>query len=122
MENGLFFVGVFGLHRSPRFKAVPSSTKIHVDDPTKGKSHFIFYGVFYPKAQKGKKGSPAFDDCFTKTVAESGFFSLYRGLTALLLGSMAECASLFVSYGYVKKALGVDEEAAGDFLAKIDLV
>ncbi|CAK9047647.1 Mitochondrial substrate carrier family protein S (Carnitine/acylcarnitine translocase) (CAC) (Solute carrier family 25 member 20 homolog B) [Durusdinium trenchii] len=51
-------------------------------------------------------------DCFSKTLAESGFFSLYRGLSAPLLGSMAECASLFVSYGYVKKFLGVDEEAA----------
>ena len=53
----------------------------------------------------------AVEDCFSKTLAESGFFSLYRGLSAPLLGSMAECASLFVSYGYVKKFLGVDEEA-----------
>ena len=40
-------------------------------------------------------------DCFRKTVAESGMWSLYRGLTAPLLGSMAECSSLFVAYGYV---------------------
>ena len=51
-------------------------------------------------------------DCFSKTVAESGVLSLYRGLAAPLLGSMAECASLFVSYGYGKKVLGVNEEAA----------
>lgn len=51
-------------------------------------------------------------DCFFKTVTESGALSLYRGLTAPLLGSMAECASLFISYGYAKKVLGVNEEAA----------
>lgn len=51
-------------------------------------------------------------DCFFKTVTESGALSLYRGLTAPLLGSMAECASLFTSYGYAKKVLGVNEEAA----------
>eukprot|EP00933_Yihiella_yeosuensis_P062676 TRINITY_DN6565_c0_g6_i1.p1 TRINITY_DN6565_c0_g6~~TRINITY_DN6565_c0_g6_i1.p1 ORF type:complete len:330 (+),score=37.16 TRINITY_DN6565_c0_g6_i1:52-990(+) len=51
-------------------------------------------------------------DCARKTVAESGALSLYQGLTAPLLGSMAECASLFVSYGYIKKGLGVDEESA----------
>lgn len=52
-------------------------------------------------------------DCFFKTVTESGALSLYRGLTAPLLGSMAECASLFTSYGYAKKVLGVNEEAGG---------
>ena len=50
-------------------------------------------------------------DCFVKTVGESGVLSLYRGLAAPLLGSMAECASLFTSYGYAKKVLGVNEEA-----------
>ena len=38
--------------------------------------------------------------------------SLYAGLTAPLIGSIAECASLFASYGYIKKAIGVDEENA----------
>ena len=52
-------------------------------------------------------------DCFFKTVTESGALSLYRGLTAPLLGSMAECASLFTSYGYAKKVLRVNEEAGG---------
>jgi len=51
-------------------------------------------------------------DCFRKTVAESGPMSLYRGLAAPLFGSMLECSSLFVSYGYIKKALAVDEENA----------
>jgi len=51
-------------------------------------------------------------DCLSKTVREHGWLSLYRGLTAPLLGSMAENASLFVSYGYMKKALEVDEDAA----------
>eukprot|EP00438_Fugacium_kawagutii_P034853 Skav225549 [mRNA] locus=scaffold81:233965:257891:+ [translate_table: standard] len=51
-------------------------------------------------------------DCFLKTAAESGVLSLYRGLAAPLLGSMAECASLFTSYGYMKRLLGVNEEDA----------
>ena len=38
--------------------------------------------------------------------------SLYAGLTAPLIRSIAECASLFASYGYIKKAIGVDEENA----------
>lgn len=52
-------------------------------------------------------------DCFLKTAAESGVLSLYRGLAAPLLGSMAECASLFTSYGYMKRLLGVNEEVGG---------
>ena len=51
-------------------------------------------------------------DAARKTIAESGVWSLYNGLTAPLLGSMAECASLFVAYGVLKNALCVDEEAA----------
>ena len=51
-------------------------------------------------------------DAARKAIAESGVWSLYNGLTAPLLGSMAECASLFVAYGMIKNALGVDEEAA----------
>ena len=51
-------------------------------------------------------------DAARKTIAEGGFMSLYNGLTAPLLGSMAECASLFVAYGFLKSALHVDEEAA----------
>lgn len=51
-------------------------------------------------------------DCITKTYRAGGFFALYRGLTSPLMGSMAECSALFFSYGYMKKALGVDEESA----------
>eukprot|EP00930_Biecheleria_cincta_P031100 TRINITY_DN21578_c0_g1_i1.p1 TRINITY_DN21578_c0_g1~~TRINITY_DN21578_c0_g1_i1.p1 ORF type:complete len:325 (+),score=66.38 TRINITY_DN21578_c0_g1_i1:29-976(+) len=51
-------------------------------------------------------------DCFRKMVAERGALSLYQGLSAPLVGSMMENASLFVSYGYIKKALAVNEEAA----------
>lgn len=51
-------------------------------------------------------------DCFSKTVKESGPLSLYQGLATPLLGSMAECASLFVAYGYIKKLLGVNEDLA----------
>ena len=49
-------------------------------------------------------------DCARKTVAENGLMSLYNGLTAPLIGSMAECASLFVTYGYIKSILNIDSE------------
>ena len=51
-------------------------------------------------------------DCIMQTYRERGFFALYQGLASPLLGSMAECATLFVAYGYIKTAIGVDEEAA----------
>ena len=51
-------------------------------------------------------------DCLRQTISERGAMSLYAGLTAPLIGSIAECASLFASYGYIKKAIGVDEENA----------
>ena len=51
-------------------------------------------------------------DVVRQTMAEGGVWSLYRGLAAPLIGSMAECASLFVAYGHLKTALGVDEEGA----------
>lgn len=60
-------------------------------------------------------GGSRFDgpiDCFRKTMAGRGAMSLYQGLTAPLIGSMMENASLFVAYGYIKKALAVDEDAA----------
>ncbi len=44
--------------------------------------------------------------CLTHTVRTRGVLSLYNGLPSPLLGSMAENAVLFLSYGYVKKALG----------------
>jgi len=44
--------------------------------------------------------------CLTHTIQTRGFLSLYNGLPSPLLGSMAENAVLFLSYGHVKKALG----------------
>ena len=44
--------------------------------------------------------------CLTHTIESNGFLSLYRGLTAPLLGSMAENAVLFLGYGKVKRLLG----------------
>lgn len=49
-------------------------------------------------------------DCFTTVVKESGYMSLYKGLASPLIGSMAECATLFVSFGRVKSLVGVVEE------------
>lgn len=51
-------------------------------------------------------------DCLFKTYKAGGIRALYRGLPPPLLGSMAECATLFVSYGYMKKLMGVDEDNA----------
>lgn len=44
--------------------------------------------------------------CLTHTIRTRGFFSLYSGLPSPLLGSMAENAVLFLSYGQVKRLLG----------------
>ena len=49
-------------------------------------------------------------DCFRTVVKESGYMSLYRGLASPLIGSMAECSTLFVSFGRVKQLVGVVEE------------
>eukprot|EP00941_MAST-03F_sp_MAST-3F-sp1_P000064 g64.t1 len=46
--------------------------------------------------------------CLKHTVESKGFFGLYKGLSSPLLGSMAENAVLFLSYGMFKKALGED--------------
>lgn len=51
-------------------------------------------------------------DCLAQTYRGGGAAALYRGLPSPLLGSMAECATLFVTYGAMKNALGVDEAAA----------
>lgn len=48
--------------------------------------------------------------CLTHTIETRGFLSLYNGLPSPLIGSMAENAVLFLSYGYVKRALGETEE------------
>ena len=44
--------------------------------------------------------------CLSHTIRTRGFFSLYSGLPSPLLGSMAENAVLFLSYGQVKRLLG----------------
>jgi hypothetical protein len=44
--------------------------------------------------------------CLQHTVKTNGFFSLYRGLSSPLLGSMAENAVLFLAYSNFKRQLG----------------
>ena len=44
--------------------------------------------------------------CLTHTVRTRGVGGLYRGISSPLLGSMAENAVLFLSYGELKRALG----------------
>jgi hypothetical protein len=44
--------------------------------------------------------------CLTHTIQTRGFLSLYKGLPSPLLGSMAENAVLFLSYGEVKRLIG----------------
>lgn len=51
-------------------------------------------------------------DCARQTIGGAGAMSLYQGLSAPLLGSMAECSALFVTYGFLKKLLKVDEDSA----------
>lgn len=51
-------------------------------------------------------------NCLATTYNGGGFTALYKGLLTPLLGSMAECATLFVAYGYMKRALNVDEDKA----------
>lgn len=48
--------------------------------------------------------------CLTHTIQTRGFLSLYTGLPSPLLGSMAENAVLFLSYGEVKRLLGETKE------------
>ena len=63
--------------------------------------------VLVQTAPKGTYDGPI--DCLTKTVRNNGFLTLYQGLTAPLLGSMLECATLFFAFGAVKDALGVPQ-------------
>lgn len=44
--------------------------------------------------------------CLRHTIKTDGYMSLYRGISAPLIGSMAECAVLFVVYSEIKKQLG----------------
>jgi hypothetical protein len=47
--------------------------------------------------------------CFTHTLTTKGFFGLYNGLSAPLIGSCFENATLFLAYGKFKKLLGEEE-------------
>lgn len=49
---------------------------------------------------------------FTHTVETKGIAALYKGITSPLLGSMAENALLFWSYGLAKKAMGEEQLVA----------
>ena len=44
--------------------------------------------------------------CLSHTIKKNGVLSLYKGLPAPLLGSMAENSVLFLSYGFIKRQLG----------------
>ena len=44
--------------------------------------------------------------CLSHTIETRGFLSLYQGIASPLLGSMAENAVLFFTYGSVKRMLG----------------
>lgn len=56
--------------------------------------------------------------CLRHTIETRGFLSLYQGLSSPLLGSMAENAVLFLSYGEVKRMLG---EKPGEDLSLLQL-
>ena len=60
---------------------------------------------------KGPKYSGALH-CLKHTVETGGVLSLYKGISSPLLGSMAENAVLFLSYGIFKTLLGGQEAAA----------
>ncbi|CAG8543450.1 10926_t:CDS:2 [Paraglomus occultum] len=44
-------------------------------------------------------------DCLTRTVREQGFFALYRGLSALVIGTAAKAGIRFLTYEEIKKLL-----------------
>ena len=50
-------------------------------------------------------------DCVRKVHAERGLASLYQGLAAPLVGCMVELSLIFASFGYIKKALGAQDES-----------
>eukprot|EP00301_Raphidiophrys_heterophryoidea_P024967 c8260_g1_i1.p1 GENE.c8260_g1_i1~~c8260_g1_i1.p1 ORF type:complete len:300 (-),score=90.16 c8260_g1_i1:516-1415(-) len=52
-------------------------------------------------------------DCFVKSFRHAGFFGLYKGMLTPLLGSAAENAILFTSYGWMKYILGNDQRRLG---------
>jgi len=58
--------------------------------------------------------------CLAHTVDTRGVSALYRGISAPLLGSMAENAVLFFSYGKAKQLLG-EHPAEGEELSLLQL-
>ena len=56
-----------------------------------------------PQQQKVYRGAI---HCLRHTIKTRGFFSLYKGMSSPLLGSMAENAVLFLCYGEIKKQMG----------------
>ena len=56
--------------------------------------------------------------CLQHTIKTRGFFSLYKGMSSPLLGSMAENAVLFLCYGEIKRLLG---ERPGQELSLLQL-
>jgi len=68
-----------------------NSTETAVSVSEAGSSRVIYRGAFH---------------CITHTIQRNGFFSLYKGLSSPLLGSMAENALLFLVYNNLKRQLG----------------
>ncbi|TPX67689.1 hypothetical protein SpCBS45565_g03553 [Spizellomyces sp. 'palustris'] len=71
----------------------------------------ITYPTEYVKTQlqlQSKTAVKAFDgpwDCVVKTVRERGFFGLYRGLSALVIGTASKAGIRFLSFEQFKKML-----------------
>ena len=68
-----------------------------------------------PQQQKVYRGAI---HCLRHTIKTHGFFSLYKGMSSPLLGSMAENAVLFLCYGEMKKLMG---EKPGQELSLLQL-
>mmetsp|Transcript_35406 Transcript_35406/g.83332 ORF Transcript_35406/g.83332 Transcript_35406/m.83332 type:complete len:301 (-) Transcript_35406:140-1042(-) len=79
---------------------------------------FVCKLVEYPldtikvQAQTQSAGGPAVSPIalLRKTLAEEGFFALYRGIPSPLLGSMVENSVLFSSYAFAGRFLNDDPE------------
>lgn len=65
--------------------------------------------VIQQTAPKGRYSGPM--DVAVQTVANKGILSLYRGITAPLLGAMVENAVIFTSYKVFQRGLGVEESS-----------
>ncbi|KAJ3020678.1 hypothetical protein HKX48_000407 [Thoreauomyces humboldtii] len=73
------------------------------------------YPTEYVKTQlqlQSKTAAPRFNgpwDCVVKTVRERGFFGLYRGLSALVIGTAGKAGIRFLAFEQFKKGLADDE-------------